>query len=373
MSDHPQIDAFIVAWRVYAIADNYLSGRPEGAENWSSESADSPAPGDVLRVELGAISDAFEHADRVLNATMLTTFGGWQSKARDLDELDHQIAANAAELTPDYATRGNTWLSMQLRRPVKVTETSASKHLWVDFTEGEAVLGGFRRLASSTFDTVAPLVFGRLERWPHRLETERDLVYLEAHAKEPTTLPRATMGSGWISMGRPWESLPFEDLADAVESAGRLARKGSGELENPGRWATAALREHDDSFRRFMFAHFGLETLCNVFSAQTSRVAAVIDELTTLSGAPLHELVWPVPDDESAHPHRALVFKFTVMAIAVSRDSAADDIALFRRLHKERNQLAHGKHLDLTKLPADEAEDLLRRYLSLVGRALVQS
>ena len=139
-------------------------------------------------------------------------------------------------------------------------------------------------------------------------------------------------------------------------------------LRTASRWLWAALAEDEDRLRRFLFAFFGLEVLVN---KTWSRVkTAVISELSAdLGGFPVEELMWPTGRDESYTPERNLTFKFTLLAVALSRPTAPEDVATFKTLAAARNKLAHGAAESIELLPSNETISLLRRYLSLVAKA----
>ena len=140
-------------------------------------------------------------------------------------------------------------------------------------------------------------------------------------------------------------------------------------IESASRWLWAATAETKDTLRRFLFAYFGLEILANKCGKQYEE--GLVERLSaSLEGAPVRELFWPSPRDADS-PWRNIVFRFTVVAMTFNPEGAADDVANFKRLAKERNDLAHGTAGDdaIEDLPANEAFRLLRAYLARVASA----
>ena len=88
-----------------------------------------------------------------------------------------------------------------------------------------------------------------------------------------------------------------------------------------------------------------------------------------LDGLPIEEFMWPSVSDEAQHPSRNLVFRFALVAVALSPATATSDVSNFRRLHRARNNLAHGEAATIEDLPAQEAVEMLRQYLVHVGDA----
>jgi hypothetical protein len=133
-------------------------------------------------------------------------------------------------------------------------------------------------------------------------------------------------------------------------------------VATPSWWYFQALDE-DDPLRRFLFAHWGLETLAAKFCKAnreilTSRIAADY-------GLPAKSILWPTPKG-SDRPARNVEFHFALLAWALKGAHAQIDIDQFRQLADIRNKLSHGDHVDHASLPPNEAIRLLREYLKLV-------
>ncbi|ALE06262.1 hypothetical protein AL755_13655 [Arthrobacter sp. ERGS1:01] len=199
------------------------------------------------------------------------------------------------------------------------------------------------------------------------VQKDREYIYIGADGKGPTFVPRLEMGAPIVSVGREWAEISAGLLDQVVEKARPLIELGDRAITAPARWLTAARREPDDPFRRFMFAFFGLEMLAAKFyKADGKRTVKGIESTVNI---PLTELFWPLPDDESRDPWRRTMFKFAIMAVALS-DRAREDIDSFRPLMKSRNEIAHGSNVDIQTLPATEAEALFGRYLGLVFQSM---
>jgi hypothetical protein len=116
-----------------------------------------------------------------------------------------------------------------------------------------------------------------------------------------------------------------------------------------------------------LFSFLGLEILAS--KAEVRLRESVTSSLSQeLEWLPIGDLMWPsVRDDD--YPYRNLVFRFALLAVALSRETAVDDVSTFKRLAKTRNDLAHGAADEIDELPANECVSLLHRYVSLAAAA----
>lgn len=226
----------------------------------------------------------------------------------------------------------------------------------------------FGQEASSALDMVTARLIPVLGQ---RLRLDRATfasatTHVTAPGKAAVALPNLTMFAMGSTSSIGWSEQPFREIEAALAASAGTTDAGH-RLANPARWLVAAMREDKDTLRRFLFAFFGLEILANKVGKHVEKATA--DALSArLEGLPLEVLFWPKADDNDS-PHRNLVFRFALVAIALSPASAADDIAAFKNISKQRNDLAHGTASDeaIERLPAWPAIELLQKYVGLAA------
>lgn len=367
VNDDGKIDAYLWSWRVYSIFDDYLSKRPEQESDLVGEIKDGPTIGDSLTIRFGALPPGYYDIRKQVGASLGSLFGvpeEYKNLTRD-EFIDRTFGDLPLEPVP-----GKTWLTLELRRPIRLTANTDSYYLWNDMKECEPLVERFREDLLATFDAVSACLCSLHPDWIDHPQVEPERIYIGGEGKGPTFVARFNTGRVTASMQREWAELPINALNDAVVFATPLLKSPYEGLTAPAGWLTEARREArretDDPFRRFMFAYFGLEMLATKFVKARGR--ETVDKIASNALVPLDQLIWPVPDDESKDPFRSAMFRFALMAVALS-DNPSKDIDAFRPLQKKRNKIAHGSSVDLHTLPAAEAEDLLKRYLGLVATA----
>ena len=372
MVDDSVIGAELRAWRMYALGADPLSTRPAGEVDWSL-TVDGPRPGDTVTVTLGEIPEDAKDAQRSARA-MLPFMLTRQIDGRDAspEEIDEAIDRRTASVDLSDMTRGvKLVLSLSLRRPLEVRARPGVKYFWVDDSDAVGKLSAFEDEVRPYFDLVAAWLFPAVSTpGVGGIVRGSDRVYLTAPGRGALQFPHPRVGNVNVFVGSQWADLPLDDLRAAVVSLSAMPGRAEGMLATPARWLTAASRESDDILRRFLFAYFGLETLANKIG-RLVKARVVADVRLSMDGAPIDQLVWPSPRESDA-PHRNVVFNFTCMAIALAPDAAAAavDVEQFRQVHRLRNELAHGDHVDLDALPAGKARGLLARYVPLVAEAI---
>jgi len=361
-----KISAYLWSWRVYSVFDDYLSKRPEQVPDLVAAIKDRPTNGDSLTIRFGALPPDYYDIRKQIGASLRALLGV-PSEYKDLGK-DEFIDSTFGEVPVDPLP-GNTWLTLELRRPVRLKADANSRYLWNDMKECEPFVESFREDMLPAFDAISACLCILHPEWVDHPQAEPERIYIGGEGKGPTFVPRFSMGQPTVSIQREWTEVPTDALNDAAMFAAPLLKSNREALTAPAGWLTEARREaqrqSDDPFRRFMFAYFGLEMLANKFVK--ARRAEVVDKIATKAQVPLDQLIWPLPDDESSDPFRSAVFKFALMAVELS-DDPSKDIEAFRPLQKKRNKIAHGSSIDLHTLPAAEAEDLLKRYLGLVAQ-----
>lgn len=219
-----------------------------------------------------------------------------------------------------------------------LTEQTDTEYLWADLDEVRRLAQPFQDEVAERFEFLTAAALAGLGdlRLDRAVASSNRALFL-AHGKGPVFWPEATAGEVSVSVGRQWTSLPLSDLEDAVAAIRRARPQDIDLVRSAARWLAAALREREDALRKFLFAFFGLEVLAGKYARLNGR--RLIDQLAApLQGVPVDELVWPKERD-SDFPGRNLVFRFALMAIALSPTTASDDVAAFKSLSRQRNDL----------------------------------
>lgn len=136
---------------------------------------------------------------------------------------------------------------------------------------------------------------------------------------------------------------------------------GSG-LDNSVRLLSQSSEGHRDRLMAFLSAWTALELFVQKVFASTygPNFYAQVASATPASAAIFLDRIEEVMSDKYNVRH-----KFVAIASALSPVEAVADTALFAKLKKRRDELAHTMKDDPSTLPADAARDLLREYLRL--------
>jgi hypothetical protein len=367
-------DVALFAWRVYRITNEFRD-RPETGEGDQQWTVNMPGTTDLLTATVGAIPAHVQQSFRdyrAMGAYVLNTMFGNTYADKSVDERENLIASLEAEVdVTDLNLDDGLFLTLELRRPRTVESNDTRHFLWVQDPGGLdlAVMRGFAAEAEPLLDAsmawLLPTLSPRLGLGAQIVPGHR--VFLAAPGKAAICLPEITGSARAHVVGQGWQELPWGAMRSALETYASRSKSLTGPLAVPARWLSLG-RGEEDSLRKFLFAFVGLEVLANKHASR-SRKALVTTLGKEAAGLPFEELMWPSMPDENA-PDRNLVFKFAAMAAVVSRVSAAEDVAQFRRLAKARNSLAHGEITDLDNLPGIEALTLLERYVALVASFL---
>ncbi|MCP4308706.1 MAG: hypothetical protein GY788_28295 [bacterium] len=372
-----EADIRLCVWRVFGVARDF-SDRPDEPPAWSTAVEAGPVAGDQLALTIGDVPAEMIEAER--SAAALGKFGlasifGGQHADKTPAEVEQVIDELYAETEDvEKAIRGSypLWVTLELARPLRLRVHPDARHRWLrDPLITSELLTDFAENASKFLDvTIARL----LPSLGDSLDPERQLfgrrrAYLLADGKAPMATPTFDMkiGSAHVSTAG-WADLPFGDLAASLASLSTPNEETDKLVRSASRWLQAAMAESDDQLRRFLFAFFGLEILSNKVGSRVE--ASVVADLSAELTLPLEHLVWPAPK-EADSPWRNLTFRFSMVAIRVSRETAAADVAEFKELAAWRNKLSHGSAAeeDLKELPAASSIALLRRYVALVMSA----
>jgi len=360
----------LYAWRVFGFG--YLFGdRPQ--PYWETATRAGPGLDDQFSILIGSIPERLLGAVRdwrsqipLLLRAQLGEQGASSPEQLDAELQEYREAVDVSDIEGGYSI----WLTLELRRPLQVESKLGRQIAWL----GSDVMGEcetFGAAANEYLDGILPALLGPLGRFsPSKaLFTDRRS-YLVVPGKPALTVPRFKLSvADWgvtVDVVEGWAGMPTDAITAVVGKFPSGSSQVGRDFRVAGRWLTAALEEHDDLLRRFSFAFFGIEVLTSKLAKRISE--KLLMELSTeLEGLPLNELVRPSTGDD--RPWRNLVFRFSCVAIYLTRETAAEDLKLFKRLAKARNDLAHGAVDNLEELPAHEGVALLQRYLTLAAAA----
>lgn len=369
-----EVGSQLSVWWVFGLSRDYSDRPPRAA--WSTNVVVGSNQEDRLTLTIGEVPEHIPRAIRyhqaTLNFTLDRLFGGKHAdlSVEEQDRLLDERMANEDVSDVTGNGRFDLWASLEVCRDVTVKAHPNAKYFWVQ-PETFAKLGMDVFLKEAT-DYLSVAVACLQAELGYLLQIDKTLLrsraYLSTAGRASLTEPKLS-GSAYLSVSSTgWEALDFEKVAVALEKMSTGAAEMKKLLRTASGWLWTALAEEEDHLRRFVFSFLGLEVLVNkvVPLVESSLAEQLRDEL---GGLPVKELLWPAVRDDDQHPSRNLVFRFTCLAVALSRSTAADDVGIFRRLAKFRNGLAHGAANSLDHLPANESIDLLRRYVGYVAKA----
>jgi hypothetical protein len=352
-------------WRIFGVGHDWAD-RPQEARSRTFTVNSGPVQGDSTTVVVGdipphvltAIGDWRAVRRLALDAALGGTHFGSLSPA----EREALIESDRANLNlDDVIGHFPLWITFEVARPAELAVYSENSGKLLDD------LNGFGAAANDYLVSVMARVSAALGE---QLQGEQLLfaeprAYLLSEGRRAVTVP-VSDGSATLSLTSAvgWMTLPFDAIEEALRGVPDAAEPDV-LYRKAARLLWSALEHERDALRRFLFAFVGLEVLANQAGGKLRNQVA--DSLTAeLGGLPVRDLILPDRSDGEP-PYRSIQFKFACLAVAVSRTTAAQDVATFRRLVKARNRLAHGATVETDDLPARDCVELLRRYVSLVA------
>ncbi len=365
-----RITARLAVWRIFGIARDF-SDRDDSERSHTIKRKVGPAAGDTLSVTVGDIPAHVIQSIREWRASIPlllgALIGGERLSASDRECVVRDRVARVS--VSDIQGNVPLWMTLELSRPLEVLGDSSLRVGWVREELNPKDLEAFGKDAGKFLDTAAARISGGTDCLPvEQVLFAEDRAYLLADGKFAVTTPNFTAGAvmavvksrGWAATVRPElealvGSLPAQEASESL-------------LTRPARWLWMALREQDDTLRRFLFAYCGLEVLANKVGSRLA--CSVLDGLELeLAGVPMRELAWPTTSRDEDAPFRNIMFRFACMAVGLTRDTAHSDVTAFGQVLRSRNRLAHGSASELDSLPSTQAVQLLRHYLALVTKA----
>jgi hypothetical protein len=259
----------------------------------------------------------------------------------------------------DLETRFPIYVSLQLDRDIPVPEDSA---------EVIAACESFGSSANRYFDSMMGRLLGS---FGDRLAVDQLLftdqrAYLLRSGHRAITAPHLTAhANATVTRAHGWEDLPFaaiQEVIDCLPCQEQIPTR----VVDVARLFCSALKESDDSLRRFVFSFVGLEVLAGIGQGLSKKVAQELS--SELHGAPIQVLMWPGATEGEA-PDRNLLFRFACLAMSLARSDAAADVGAFRELNRARNDLLHESGEEVSADLAERSIRLLRKYLAIVSTA----
>lgn len=354
------------ATRVYRARDTYRQANPLTLEKslevdgWNARIIVGQVPAEIFRAI--AISDA------ALNSLLDRSF--IPQGAEPLAARDAHISAqvDAYQPPPDWVATDGLYTSITISRTIDVkpdANRASSTYFWFDYDSAVHVAAKLEESRDLALEQLTGLLLQHLDASLFAQTLCQSRFFIETSGKPPCPIPRFSVGAITVSHGRDISTL--DNQLATLTAATKVPEKDRTEIIGISRFSMEQIGE-SDPFKRFMWCYAGLElaanTLYKILKPHLRSSLAVITEGRVTTGAAVEELIWPVPDDPAREPWRSIKFKFTVMALMLSPDTADHDISIFHQINTYRNGI-HG-HMELPpNPPTSQAVELFDRYYSL--------
>jgi hypothetical protein len=193
----------------------------------------------------------------------------------------------------------------------------------------------------------------------------QDRVVFSDAIRVPFALPQLQMGTPTLSLTRSDQSLRIPKLQRRLAALQRAARQKRYQLDSVFKWRLSALVERD-RWKQFDWAFLALEILTQVMSKHLYKQVTARLRFGNRGGDPIGDLVW----SKERLPLRS---KFAIMALALSADTAAQDVRTFSAVKKARDEMSHGNITSADALPIGPVLELLDKYFDAAfGLTLTQ-
>ncbi len=352
------------AIRIYASSDRWGE-----SEQWSPPdgpylSRDFPTPGSQIEVFFGPVpaevTMQLRERDALLGAVMQK---GWLGAEESMEEL----VASLLETERDQRVYDEPWyVSFVLDKPVYLQEDKAalSGRGWWERESAEAMIADFRQESKQVLDVAATHVSALIGRGCLDEETDdRDQVVLLREDKPLSVIPVfGASAAGTVVKGGA--GFPSDDLRDRLGKLDATAWNNHRWLLRSLQWYTASLVA-EDPWRRFQATWLALEILVDKAGSRYRK------EVLEYLAYPESEAVSAVTELVGVLERASLTQKFAVIALALSPETADEDLAAFKRAKKGRNGVAHGDIANPDDLPTPDTRSLCWKYLDLVLPKLV--
>jgi hypothetical protein len=182
----------------------------------------------------------------------------------------------------------------------------------------------------------------------------RDRPFVVVDGRAPFAMPTFMPLPISVSVGRSRESLPLDRIEQGVAHLrDHLPDYVRRAMSRAYGWLVMSLSD-DDELRASLFAYVGIEGLAASLRSHAQPFAIGLLRSTVSPDLPIEELLWPRPVDADDKPNSSAVFELAIIVTALSPETAADDVATFKRLQKERLRIAHGTDHKLDHFPHSE-------------------
>lgn len=161
-----------------------------------------------------------------------------------------------------------------------------------------------------------------------------------------------------IKFGRMSAYTSTEPTAEQIASAKKLYLKLVSEQNTAksSRLLVSSLQTADDTLRAFIFAWTSLEIFVNKnFNTYETKLWNGLD--TSVQGDFLKRI------QEVMKDKYRLADKFTIISSQLCPDDADNDIQLFKKIKKQRDNLSHGEDINEEDLLLVDVQNLTRKYL----------
>ncbi|MGH9961045.1 MAG: hypothetical protein ACREBC_28650, partial [Pyrinomonadaceae bacterium] len=316
------------AARVYRARDTYKRADPLVLEKnldvdgWNATIIIGQVPAEILRAN--AISDA------ALSSSL--DYSLIPQDAESLTARDAHISAQVdAYHLPDWVRTDGLYTSITVSRAVEIKpdgNRASSTYFWFDYLNAVRVATTLEESRNSALEQLTWLLLQRLDASLFAQALCQSRFYIETPGKPPCPIPQFSAGAITVSRGRNISWL--DDRLVTLSAATNVPEKDRTGIIRISRFSMEQISE-SDPFKRFMWCYAGLELAANklysLLKPHLGTSLAVIAEGRVTTGAAVEELLWPVPDDPAKEPWRSIRFKFAVMALMLSPDTADRDIS----------------------------------------------
>jgi hypothetical protein len=321
---------------------------------------DFPTKGDRAMAWLGSVPDwlppAYQRRRAIGSALLMRQFTLTEGETLDdliRDRLERE-AGNAFDQRAWYVA-----LAVEREVEIGVAEPAESELLWLDADEVPGLLKRLRAEFTPALNVLALAVENTIGAGFFEDRVVDEQLYFFAEGKEPLSIAEVTGTAGSITWRTQLQESTWKTLKERVADLG-ASRAASAEIVRPIHWYLAALQTLDP-WNRFERAYFALEVLthklADKYRSKLKSLRFEADEVKREDGS-LGNLLWP----DRGLP---IAIEFAIVALALSPDSAEEDVTCFRKVTKARHQLVHGQITNGASLPVSAVTDLVRRYLHL--------
>lgn len=290
-------------------------------------------------------------------AMLRGTLGG-ESLAFDA-LFDEELASREA----DQSLRNANWyVTIAVGGDTVDIAAGPSNRVWIDVSDGWRIAEELRGRQETPLDLAAAYLSPTLGGEFFERIVLKDTVVFSLKGYDDLSLPEFS-GGGKATLKKGIENFPGDQLRTRIAAIASKPLVGHRWLARSAHWWMQA-RLADDEWKRFLWSFLALEVLTHKVAGQ--RYAAIRAQLRVTSVQTLAGNSSALSAITPTDPSRlTLVGEFAVVALALSPDTADDDVQEFKRAKVARDRLAHGDIRDAAELPTGATLGLLDRYMRL--------